>query len=135
MFHFLTLDVVLDLHAEGLARHGGSPGIRDPGMIESALASAINVYLYSNGDVFDVAAAYAFYLAEAQAFLDGNKRVAISAAVVFMVQNAPMRIWAPADEDLVYDAMIAIAKHEMTKVDLAALFRRLFSGEKPGTGA
>lgn len=126
MFHFLTLEVVLELHALGLERHGGSPGVRDPGMVESALASAVNVALYANGDVFDVAAAYAFHLAESQAFLDGNKRVGISAAVIFMVQNTPMRPWSGTDEDLVYNAMIAIARHEMDKAGLAALFRRLF---------
>lgn len=129
-FHFLTLKVVMDLHAEGLARHGGSPGVRDSGMVESALASAINTSLYGGGDVFDVSAAYAYHLAEAQAFLDGNKRVAVSAAVVFMVQNTPVRVWTALDQDLVYEAMIAIANHEMTKADLAALFRRLFSGEQ-----
>lgn len=128
MFHFLTLDVVLDLHSEGLQRHGGSHGVRDPGLVDSALASALNVYLYANGDAFDVAAAYAFHLAEAQAFLDGNKRVAISAAFIFLVQNVPMRDWSSSDEDEIYDAMIAIAKHELDKNGLAALFRRLFGG-------
>jgi death on curing protein len=127
MFHFLTLEVVLELHAEGLVRHGGSPGVRDPGLVESALASAMNTYLYANGDIFDIAAAYAFHLAEAQAFLDGNKRVGVSAAVIFMVLNTPMRPWTQADEDEVYDAMIALASHAMSKADLAGLFRRLFS--------
>lgn len=128
MFHFLRLEEVLDLHEEALRRHGGSPGVRDSGLVESAIASAMNVFLYADGDVFDVAAAYAFHLAEAQAFLDGNKRVGVGAAVVFMVRNTPMRPWTAADQDLVYDAMIAIARHEMTKAGLAELFRRLFGG-------
>ena len=126
MYRFLDLGTVLELHAEGLVRHGGSPGVRDPGLVESALASAMNTWLYAHGDVFDIAAAYAFHLAEAQAFLDGNKRVGVSAAIIFMVLNTPMRPWRKSDEDEVYDALIAIASHAMTKADLAGLFRRLF---------
>ena len=69
---FLTLDEVFRIHARSLVEHGGSEGTRDPGLVESALASAKNIFYYAHGDVFDVAAGYAFHLAEAQAFVDGN---------------------------------------------------------------
>ena len=60
--------------------HGGSDGMRDPGAVESALASAQNTWFYAGGDLFDIAATYAFHLAESQAFLDGNKRTAVVSA-------------------------------------------------------
>ncbi|HVU99837.1 MAG TPA: type II toxin-antitoxin system death-on-curing family toxin [Verrucomicrobiae bacterium] len=117
---FLTRAQVERLHSMSLERFGGSEGIRDEGLIQSALASAINARVYGNGDVFDVAAAYAFHLAEAQAFIDGNKRTAAAAALTFLDINGIGEL--PGD-DVLYDAMIAIANKEMSKTELAALFR------------
>lgn len=118
---FLTLEETLRLHARSLAEHGGSDGTRDPGLVESALASAKNTHFYANGDIFDVAASYAFHLAEAQAFVDGNKRTAVAAALVFLARNGVYKR-PPTLE--VYQAMIQIAKKEMGKADLAAIFRK-----------
>jgi death on curing protein len=81
---FLTLDEVYYLHDESLARFGGSAGIRDVGLVESALGSAQNVYWYARADHFEIASAYAYHLAESQAFLDGNKRTAVAAAIMFL---------------------------------------------------
>ena len=116
---FLTIQVVLLLHQRSLAEFGGSNGVREPGLLESALASAVNTFLYG-GDLHDVAAAYAFHIAEAQAFLDGNKRTAISSAIAFLHSNG-VRDFPP---DLaLYDAMISIASHTLDKRGLANLFR------------
>jgi death-on-curing protein len=123
---FLTLEQVHRLHAIGLEDHGGSPGIRDPGFIESALASARNTFLYGGGDDFEVAAAYAFHLAEAQAYLDGNKRVGIMAALTFLAMQGHRRSPDIAIQEQLYAAMIAIAKHELDKPGLAALLRKIF---------
>jgi death-on-curing protein len=118
---FLTPAIIEQLHADSLALFGGSEGVRDRGLVESALASARNTYLYGSGDLFDIAATYAFHIAEAQAFLDGNKRTAVAAALTFLKGNdAILRI----DDLAIYDAMIAIAEKRMTKVDLAELFRK-----------
>lgn len=84
---FLTREVLDDIHADSLALFGGSPGLRDEGLVESALGSAQNAFFYGGGDLFDVAAAYAFHIAQAQAFLDGNKRTAIGAALTFLEYN------------------------------------------------
>ena len=91
---FLSLDEVHAIHARSLAEHGGSAGIRDSGLIESALASARNTFHYASGDVFDVAASYAFHLAESQAFIDGNKRTGVVAAMVFLGILMPVVISA-----------------------------------------
>ena len=127
MFRFLERSEVDELHLDSLKAYGGTVGTRDDGLVESALGSAINTALYGGGDVFDVAAAYAFHIAQAQAFLDGNKRTAIGSALAFLALNHPMRKPAPADLIALYDAMIAIANRELDKPGLAALFRRLFA--------
>lgn len=118
---FLTPAIVEQLHDDSLALFGGSAGVRDRGLVESALASARNTYFYGGGDLCDIAASYAFHIAEAQAFLDGNKRTAVAAALTFLKGNgANLRM----DDTAIYEAMIAIAEKRMTKSDLAAVFRK-----------
>jgi death on curing protein len=122
---FLTLDEVLQIHARSLAQHGGSEGVRDLGLVESALASAINVFHYAGGDVFDVAAAYAFHLSEAQAFLDGNKRTAVVAALVFLARNGA---YVQPSTWQLYSAVIEVTEKKKSKADLADLFRKSANG-------
>jgi death-on-curing protein len=118
---FLSPAIIEQLHADSLALFGGSAGVRDRGMVESALASARNTHLYGRGDVFDIVASYAFHIAEAQAYLDGNKRTVVAAALTFLKGNdVKLRV----DEVLIYNAMIAVAEKRMTKSDLAAIFRK-----------
>lgn len=123
---YLTFEQVNRLHAMALQAHGGLPGIRDVGLIESALASAQNASLYGNGDDFDVAAAYAFHLAQAPAYFDGNKRVGMMAALTFLIMRGYRCVPSMEIQDKLYDAMIAIAKHELEKTGFAALFREIF---------
>lgn len=116
--------MVLDIHANSLARFGGSEGIRDPGAVESAISAAQWAYHYEHGDLFDLAACYAFHIAQSQAFLDGNKRTGIVAALAFLQFNG---LPDKQDDGTLYAAMIAIAEKRMTKADLAGVFRRLYS--------
>lgn len=125
-FRFLELSEVEELHAESLNAFGGGIGVRDPGAIESAISSAINTALYADGDVFDVAASYAFHIAEAQGFIDGNKRTAIAATLAFLSLNHPVKIPTASDMDTLYDAMIAIARRELDKAGFARLLRQLY---------
>ena len=117
---FLTPAIIEQLHADSLALFGGSAGVRDRGMVESALASARNTYLYGRGDLFDIAASYAFHIAEAQSYLDGNKRTGVAAALTFLKGND---VGLNLDDAVIYDAMIAIAEKRMTKETLAGIFR------------
>lgn len=119
---FLSRSEVDRLHAESLAKHGGTAGVRDSGLVDSALGSARNTYWYGKGDLFEVAAAYAYHIAEAQAYLDGNKRTAMLSAVVFLGVNG---ILVPQNTETLYQAMIDIANHRLDKPGLAAIFRRL----------
>jgi death-on-curing protein len=120
---FVSLAQVMRAHRTSLELHGGIDGVRDQGAVESALASAMNTWNYGCGDAFDVAAAYAFHLAESQAFLDGNKRTAITTALAFLAING---FYAKPNQDELYDAMISIARREMDKAGLAAVLRGQF---------
>lgn len=121
---FVTIEQVLRAHDQSLRRYGGSAGIRDEGLLQSAVQQPLNDYFYGHGDLVAVAAAYAFHIAQAQAFLDGNKRTAITTAFAFLEQNG---IATSTHTDQLYDAMIGIAARRLTKADLAQVFRKLFT--------
>jgi death-on-curing protein len=118
---FLDVEGVLLLHRRSIERFGGTLGIRDRSGLESAVHHPQNVFNFG-GDVFDVAAAYAFHLAESQCFLDGNKRTAAAAALNFLAANG---IRSDVDDLKLYDLMIGIAERRATKADLAAYFREV----------
>ncbi|RYD64477.1 MAG: type II toxin-antitoxin system death-on-curing family toxin [Verrucomicrobiaceae bacterium] len=84
---FLDLEHVEALHQRSLQEHGGSDGLGGPGGLESAVMQPRNVHHYLGGDLFEIAAAYAYHIAEVQAYMDGNKRNAIASALVFLECN------------------------------------------------
>lgn len=84
---WLTVEMVEDMHAEQLSLFGGPEGIRDRGLLESAVARPQNRWAYEGGDLPDLAAAYAFGIARNHPFVDGNKRAAFAAMMVFMRFN------------------------------------------------
>ena len=84
---WLEVAEIVDLHAEQLARFGGPEGIRDQGMLESALARPVNQWHYGERDFANLAAAYAFDLARNHPFIDGNKRIAFQAMMTFLRLN------------------------------------------------
>ena len=91
-------------------------------MLASAAHQPQNDYFYGNADFCGIAAAYCFHLAESQAYLDGNKRTAVAAALTFLVANG---ITIDFDSSALYDAMIALAEKRIGKTELAELFRKL----------
>lgn len=84
---WLDIDIVLDFHAEQLALFGGADGIRDRGLLESALARPVNKYAYGETGVAALAAAYGFGIARNHPFIDGNKRTALASMIVFLGLN------------------------------------------------
>jgi death on curing protein len=84
---WLEVDEVIDMHAEQLAIFGGPEGIRDHGLLESAVLRPVNQWHYGQTDMAALAAAYAFGLARNHAFVDGNKRIAFQAMMVFLRGN------------------------------------------------
>lgn len=119
---FLTLDEVLELHEDQIAHYGGDPGIRDQGLIEAAIAMPRQSFggQFLHADLFEMAAAYAFHLAESQAFVDGNKRAGLAAAYAFLALNGYRLV--ETDERL-YHAMLAISRRDLDKAGLAEVFR------------
>lgn len=79
--------VAAAIHDEQIAEHGGAPGVRDPGLLESALARPQNIEAYGAADVFLLAAAYAFGVAKNHPFVDGNKRTALVLCELFLELN------------------------------------------------
>jgi death-on-curing protein len=121
---FLTIADVEYLHRESISQFGGVHGVRDRGLFESAISQPRHTYHYGGGDHFDIASAYAFHIAEAQACFDGNKRTGVAAALAFLRFNGISIQFESLD---LHEAMIAVAKKEMDKSQLAALLRKLCS--------
>jgi death on curing protein len=122
---FVSRDQVLELHRLSLEQHGGLDGLREPGLLDSALMQPEAAYFYAQGDLAMIAAAYAFHIAQNQPFLDGNKRAAMGAALTFLELNGSDV--AKFDGGQLYDAMIAIAEKRLDKAGLAAVFRSQLS--------
>lgn len=109
-WRWLREDIVVAMHNEQISEHGGSPGIRDAGLLSSALARPQNQAAYGEASVFDLAAAYAFGVILNHPFVDGNKRTGFLAAYVFLDLNG----WElKASEAAAVAAVLALATKEM----------------------
>ena len=112
---------LLLLHDESLAEHGGAPGIRDEGLLDSALARPLNLDAYGTPDFADLAASYAIGLAKNHAFVDGNKRAAFLATGMFLYLNGYRLTVSQADATL---TMYALAAGEMNEASFADWLRK-----------
>ena len=121
---FLSVEDVIQIHDEQIKEYGGAKGVRDQGLLESAVAMPRASFgeTYLHEDLGHMAAAYAFHIAQNQPFLDGNKRTGLVAALVFLDLNG---ITVLDPQEKLYDAMIAIAERHMDKGGLAELLREL----------
>ena len=117
--HFIPGDVVLMIHADLLQRYGGLPGLRDRGLLESALAQPRVTFggKFVHKTLFEKAAAYGFHLCRNHPFVDANKRVAFVFMDLFLQKNG----WEiVADEEEAYSMMIALASGRLTKTGLTS---------------
>lgn len=120
-FQFLDREIILAIHEMQLAEHGGAVGIRDGGLLESALGRPINRAQYgADADAPMLAAAYAFGLAKNHPFLDGNKRTAYVSMELFLADNG-FSLTA-SDEDSLF-AMLKLAGGEIGEDEFAAWIR------------
>ncbi len=117
---FLTKKDVLKIHRRTIDEHGGISGIRDESALQSAVFAPENRFYYENSDVFDCAAAYAFHLSKAHAFVDGNKRVAAVSAEVFLLINGFAII---ANEEDLEDLYLGIAEGIFDRKKIGEFFR------------
>jgi death on curing protein len=119
---WLGIDQALEIHRSLIDRYGGSQGIRDVGLLESALAQPEAMFggQYLQTDIFEMAAAYLFHLVKNHPFIDGNKRVGAAAAIVFLALN---EVEIEADEDGIVELTLAVAQGEVAKPQIAEFFR------------
>src|ERR1700739_1408604 len=113
---WLDIELVLDFHAEQLALFGGADGIRDRGLLESALARPINKFAYGETNIAALAAAYGFGIARNHAFVDGNKRTALAAMIVFPGLNGTD---LDAPQEVATAIILSLAAGEITEEALA----------------
>ena len=122
---WLTKALMLAVHDEQLAEHGGGSGVRDEGLLEAALARLQNRFAYDPAaDLATLAAAYAFGLARNHPFIDGNKRVAHVVCRTFLLLNDHDLRASPADT---YLAIIGVAEGRISERRLAAWIRKRLS--------
>lgn len=114
---WILRETVLVLQEQSLAQFGGISGIRDEGMLDSALSRPENLFSYGEPSVFQMAAAYAYGLAKNHPFLDGNKRAAFIVAIVFLELNGHHFHASEVDAAV---CTLALAASEMSELDYAA---------------
>jgi death-on-curing protein len=117
---WLDTSIVLDAHAEQLALFGGADGIRDLGLLESALGRPLNKFAYGEEDLAVLAAAYAFGIARNHPFVDGNKRAAFASIMMFLGLNGIDFDVPPEDATAM---ILALAAGEVSEESLARWIR------------
>jgi death-on-curing protein len=119
-WRWISRQALLLLHDESLAEHGGASGIRDEGLLESALARPRNLVSYGDPDLAELAASYGVGLAKNDAFVDGNKRAAFLAVGLFLAINGQRLVTTQADATL---TMLAVAEGSLDEAGFAAWIR------------
>lgn len=119
-WRWVSAEVLLAVHEEQLAEHGGAAGVRDLGLFESALARPQNQAAYGNPDAADLAAAYGVGLAKNHPFIDGNKRTAFVAVELFLALNGHDLVADDADCVL---TMLSVAAGSLDEPGFAAWLR------------
>lgn len=119
---------VTRFHGDSLIEFGGSPGIRDPGAIESALTRPRNLLAYGEPDLWDLAAAYTAGLCQNHGFVDGNKRTAFLTGFVFLYENGYTIL---AEQAEVIAAVLSLADHTLDEAGYAAWLRDHTAANQP----
>ena len=121
---FLTVDQVIRIHAAMVERYGGDPGVRDRGLLASAVAVPAAAYggEFMHADLLEMAAAYLFHIVRNHPFVDGNKRAGAASAIVLLAMNG---VEIKADQDGLVGITLAVASSRASKAEVAAFFRGL----------
>lgn len=117
---WITYEQAVAIHGRQLRRFGGAPGLRDEGMLRSALERPINKWRYELASLDERAAAYAFGLAKNRAFVDGNKRIAFMAMMVFLHKNGVTFSPDPAEATAI---ILSLAAGEVSEPSLVRWIR------------
>jgi death on curing protein len=118
---WIKAEIAIAIHSRQIVEHGGSDGIRDQGLLESALFRPINLYNYENPSIFDLAAAYGYGITKNHSFVDGNKRTAYVVMRTFLKLNG-YDLEASAQEK--YEIWIRLASNQIDEADLASWIKK-----------
>ena len=120
---FLSLDEVIELHRDQIERYGGSAGIRDMGLLQSAIAMPQAGFggQFLHADLFEMAAAYLFHIVQNHPFVDGNKRVGAAAAMVFLELN---HVEVRVSNETLVETVLAVAQGKLGKAAIAESLRK-----------
>jgi death-on-curing protein len=119
---FLTLEEVLAIHEDRIRKYGGTFGVRDLGLLQSAIGTVEATFdgAYLHGTLIEMAAAYLFHICRNHPFLDGNKRTALACALAFLrLHDTGIK----AREDDLYDLVVGVASGRVTKAEVAVFFQ------------
>ena len=121
---FLTLAEIIEIHMNQIDLYGGDSGLRDITLLQSAMALPESTFdnKFLHKDIYEMAAAYAFHICQNHPFVDGNKRVGLVSALVFLDFNG---IDIDDPNELLYKAMMDVASGKLNKEKLADVFRSL----------
>lgn len=125
---WIVRSVVIAAHNEQLAEHGGAAGIRDAGLLDSALARAENLAAYGDPDIAALAAAYGFGIVRNHPFIDGNKRAALITTELFLAMNGAELVVDDAECVL---TVLALAAGELEEAAFAEWLRRHVEPRRP----
>jgi death-on-curing protein len=125
---FLTLDEVLALHSDQIRRYGGSGGIRDRGLLSSALGTPSATFggAFLHQSLFEMAAAYLFHIAQNHPLVDGNKRTALAASLVFLLMNV---VEIDSSEDDLTELVLGVAEGKIIKSEVAVFLQKHVAGQ------
>lgn len=119
---FLQIEEILAIHRDQIERYGGSMGLRDAGLLESAAAMPQADFggQYLHTDLFEMASAYLFHIVQNHPSVDGNKRAGTAAAIVFLAMNG---VELDVDNDELAEFVLSVARGERDKATIAAFLR------------
>lgn len=126
--HWITYEQAVAIHARQLRRFGGASGLRDEGMLRSALERPVNKWRYEQAALPEFAAAYAFGLAKNHAFVDGNKRIAFMSMMIFLLRNGVHFAPPPAHATAI---ILALAAGEVSEESLTRWIKDSWASENP----
>lgn len=127
---FLSLEDVLEIHRDQIQHYGGLPGVRDLGLLQSAVCMPLAEFdgNFLHKDLFEMAAAYLFHLAMNHPFIDGNKRVGVVAALVFLDLNGYELV---VEEERLEKLILGMIAGKKTKEKIGRFFKRYSRREEP----
>lgn len=121
--NFLLIDEVLQIHHDQIERYGGSPDLRDAGLLTSAVETARVTFdgQLLHKDLFEIAAAYLFHIVQNHPFVDGNKRTGAAAALVFLDLNG---VEIEIDDESLVGHVLGVAQGQIAKTEIASFLRQ-----------